>query len=293
MRDTTIRALAAGTNMSFSTANDVITINGPGLTEYALKNGPTFTGTVTTPLLNVQDYLLTQASEVIMYKPLRCTQGLRTQAWELLGSQHTLSAQHLGGLVLCKANNQTIVVMTATDYAGGYFEIIVPGPTALTLPAGGGTFTGPAGSGSNQLTLQATPSPHYRLVSDGLAWRVTNMVGIQGSPGTNGINGTNGTNGVDGVSSTAQLTQLYQNFTLSGGGTLTIKNVSGSIRLRWDYRVTCYPVKAGASHTNYDITCPTNTTQGMLVDANADGILINDYNTLWYILPITQLTHFS
>jgi hypothetical protein len=236
MRDTTIRALAAGTNMSFSTANDVITINGPGLTNYALKDGPTFTGTVTTPLLNVQDYLLTQASEVIMYKPLRCTQGLRAQAWELLGSQHTLSAENLGGLVLCKANNQTIVVMRATDYAGGYFEIIVPGPTTLTLPAGGGTFTGPAGSGAEQLMLQAAPSPHYRLVSDGIAWRVTNMVGIQGIPGQNGINGIDGTNGTnvthgaDGVLSTAQLTQLYQNFTLSGGGTLTIKNIGGIVR---------------------------------------------------------------
>ena len=142
------------------------------------KNGPTFTGTATTEFLNVQDYLLTQASEVIMYKPLKCTQGLRTNAWEVLGSQHTLSAENRGGLVLCKANNQTIVVPPATDFAGGNFDIIVPGPTQLTLPAGGGTFTGPVGSGTEQLTLQATPSPHYRLVSDGIAWRVTNMVGI-------------------------------------------------------------------------------------------------------------------
>jgi hypothetical protein len=52
-------------------------------------------------------------------------------------------------------------------------------------------------------------------------------------------------------------------------------------------------VKAGAQYSNYDITCPTETTQGMLVDANADGILMDSYSTLWYILPTTQLAHFS
>ena len=70
---------------------------------------------------------------------------------------------------------------------------------------------------------------------------------------------------------------------------MTIKSIgSGSIRLKWSNRVTCYPVKVGAQNSNYDIICPLENTVGMVVNANADGILINYYSTLWYILPIAN-----
>ena len=139
MREATIRSLAAGTNMSsLSVQEDVITINGPDLSTYASKASPVFTGRATAENLSVTNYIDTSGNEVITYKPLRCTQGVRPSATELFNTLHTLTSEVLGGLVLCKVSNQTITVMSPIDFTGASFEIIVPttGTTLLTLPTG-------------------------------------------------------------------------------------------------------------------------------------------------------------
>jgi hypothetical protein len=56
---------------------------------------------------------------------------------------------------------------------------------------------------------------------------------------------------------TAFLGSLLSNFTLSGGGTCTVTNVSGSYFVRWSERAICIPIK-GSTGTYYNIDCPAS-----------------------------------
>ena len=95
-----------------------------------------------------------------------------------------------------------------------------------------------------------------------------------------------------------ELTLLHQNFTLSGGGTLTVKNVSGLIYIRWSNRMLATPLCGKASSTYYEVTCPPSTTAGTIGTGhpfNADGIslgsIAGNYAALYYVLPTTQTTN--
>ena len=82
---------------------------------------------------------------------------------------------------------------------------------------------------------------------------------------------------------------------MTGGGTVTIKNVGGTIRVRWDTRILALPLMGHASSPFYVIECPAaGATLGAgTVDADGINIGTNDasitgYGSLWYVLPTTS-----
>ena len=79
------------------------------------------------------------------------------------------------------------------------------------------------------------------------------------------------------------------NFSLSGGGTLTVKVVSNTVRIRWDTRVLALPLMGKAGSTNYNIDCPASGTTGTGQIIDADGIPMgantNVFSALYYQLP--------
>ena len=89
--------------------------------------------------------------------------------------------------------------------------------------------------------------------------------------------------------STAQLTYHHMNFSLSGGGTVTVKVVSNTVRIRWDTRVLALPLMGKAGSTNYNIDCPASGTTGTGQIIDADGIPMgantNVFSALYYQLP--------
>ena len=82
---------------------------------------------------------------------------------------------------------------------------------------------------------------------------------------------------------------------MTGGGTVTIKNVGGTIRVRWDTRILALPLMGHASSPFYVIECPAAGAALGAGTVDADGINIgtNDasitgYGSLWYVLPTTS-----
>ena len=90
--------------------------------------------------------------------------------------------------------------------------------------------------------------------------------------------------------STAQLTHLYTNFSLSGGGTVTVKVVNNVIRVRWDALIRALPFMGKATFGSYDISCPASGTIGTGQTIDADGMSLgtnsNNFAGLYYIVPI-------
>ena len=102
--------------------------------------------------------------------------------------------------------------------------------------------------------------------------------------------------------STAQLAHIIQNFTITGGGRLTVKNTDGvnggTTYIRWSDRLVCGQVFRSTVSTFYEIYCPANgdTVRRYASNSNvatnltvtADGIPLQDWDSLWYELPITS-----
>ena len=93
--------------------------------------------------------------------------------------------------------------------------------------------------------------------------------------------------------STAELTFLHQNFTIAGGGTVTVRNVGGTgVYIRWFTRVLVTPLCDKASANYYNIECPTTGTIGTGQVNTSDGVSLgapgNSYAALYYVLPTTQ-----
>ena len=92
--------------------------------------------------------------------------------------------------------------------------------------------------------------------------------------------------------STAQLTHFAQNFSLSGGGTVTVKVVSNVIRIRWDTRVLALPLMGKAGITYYNIDCPANNVViGSGQTVNSDGIPLGN-NSSNFAAPVSY-THLT
>ena len=73
---------------------------------------------------------------------------------------------------------------------------------------------------------------------------------------------------------------------------MTIKNVGGAIRVRWDTRILLLPLMGHATATYYDITCPAAGATLGAGTVDADGISVGQnvtsatgYTALWYVLP--------
>ena len=76
---------------------------------------------------------------------------------------------------------------------------------------------------------------------------------------------------------------------MSGGGTLTVKVVSGQVKIRWGARAIATPLMGKATSSLYDIACPTSGTIGTGQIADADGIPLgansNNFMALYYVMP--------
>ena len=79
---------------------------------------------------------------------------------------------------------------------------------------------------------------------------------------------------------------------MTGGGTVTIKNVGGTIRARWDTRILALPLMGHTTSSFYVIDCPADGATLGAGTVNADGINLGTNNTgttgfgsLWYVLP--------
>ena len=99
-------------------------------------------------------------------------------------SNSSVGREVLGGVLRCNGSGQIIPILPPSDAAGGFFEVIITNATTLTVSSG--TFAGSSGSGTSTVALATTPSPHYRLLSDGSSWRVYSVreAAILGSPAT-------------------------------------------------------------------------------------------------------------
>ena len=82
---------------------------------------------------------------------------------------------------------------------------------------------------------------------------------------------------------------------MTGGGTVTIRNVGGAIRVRWDTRILALPLMGHTTATYYVIECPADGTTLGAGTVNADGINLGTNNTsatgfssLWYVLPTSS-----
>ena len=166
-------------------------------------------------------------------------------------------------------------VVGATGIAGGL------GATGATGVAGGVGATGIAGG------LGATGATG---VAGGVgATGIAGGLGATGATGVAGGVGGVGATGATGAISTSQLTQPYQHFSLSCGGTLTVKVVRNQAKIRWDAGVIATPLMGKATSTLYDIICPTSGTIGSGQTADTDGIPLgansDNLATLYYVLP--------
>ena len=92
--------------------------------------------------------------------------------------------------------------------------------------------------------------------------------------------------------STAELTYLHQNFTLSGGATVTVRTVSTTVYIRWATRMLATPLCGKATNSFYEITCPVTGTIGTGQTATTDGIPLGtnlgNHSALYYVLPTPQ-----
>ena len=105
---------------------------------------------------------------------------------------------------------------------------------------------------TNTVTLAATPTPYYRMISNGVSWRVQGegATGPQGAPGPSGL-------------STTDLTLIHQNWTIAGGGTVTIRNIGNTaLYIRWSTRILVTPLCNKVSSNYYNIECPTTGSIG-------------------------------
>jgi hypothetical protein len=57
---------------------------------------------------------------------------------------------------------------------------------------------------------------------------------------------------------TSQLTQFLTNFTMAGGGILTLKLISGVLYLHWDTQILCAPLFNATVY--HSINCPLSGT---------------------------------
>ena len=61
---------------------------------------------------------------------------------------------------------------------------------------------------------------------------------------------------------------------MTGGGIVTIKNVGGTIRVRWGTRILALPLMGHATATYYEITCPAAGATLGAGTVDADGISV-------------------
>ena len=79
---------------------------------------------------------------------------------------------------------------------------------------------------------------------------------------------------------------------MTGGGTVTIKNVGGVIRVRWDTRILVLSLMGHTTSTFYVIDCPASGATLGAGSVDTDGINLGTNNSastgfvsLWYVLP--------
>jgi hypothetical protein len=93
-----------------------------------------------------------------------------------------------------------------------------------------------------------------------------------------------------------ELTLLHQNFTIAGGGTVTIRNVGDTaVYIRWSTRILVTPLCNKAS---VELLPASNvqrlaaSEQGELTPmmVSSSGNPTNSYAALYYVLPTTQTT---
>jgi hypothetical protein len=70
---------------------------------------------------------------------------------------------------------------------------------------------------------------------------------------------------------------LLSNFTLCGGGTVTVKNVSGQVYIKWSERAICIPMYGTTGgYRYYDIVCPTSGNVRIYTPANTIDTTTNN-----------------
>jgi hypothetical protein len=92
-----------------------------------------------------------------------------------------------------------------------------------------------------------------------------------------------------------ELTLLHQNWTIAGGGTVTIRNIGDTaVYIRWSTRILVTPLCNKASSNYYQIECPTTGSIGTgeltPMMGSSSGNPTNSYAALYYVLPTTQTT---
>ena len=82
---------------------------------------------------------------------------------------------------------------------------------------------------------------------------------------------------------------------MTDGGTVTIKNVGGTIRVRWDTRILALPLMGHTTSPFYVIDCPAAGATLGAGTVDADGINLGTNSTgstgfgsLWYVLPTSS-----
>jgi hypothetical protein len=73
---------------------------------------------------------------------------------------------------------------------------------------------------------------------------------------------------------TSQLTQFLINFTMAGGGILTLKLISGVLYLHWDTQILCAPLFNATVY--HSINCPLSGTLATGETATSNGIPLGD-----------------
>ena len=78
---------------------------------------------------------------------------------------------------------------------------------------------------------------------------------------------------------------------MSGGGTVTVKVASNTVRIRWGARILALPLMGKAGVTYYNIECPANDAViGTGQTVNTNGIPLgnnsNAFSALYYVIPI-------
>ena len=66
---------------------------------------------------------------------------------------------------------------------------------------------------------------------------------------------------------------------MTGGGTVTIRNVGGTIRVRWDTRIIVLPLMGHTTSPFYVIDCSADGATLGAGTVNADGINLGTNNT--------------
>ena len=82
------------------------------------------------------------------------------------------------------------------------------------------------------------------------------------------------------------------NTSLAGGGTVAVRVVSSTVRIRWDTRMLALPLMGKAGVTYYNIECPASGTIGTGQFIDADGIPMgpnfngfNGFSARYYQMP--------